>query len=97
MKHKLLYIFFALVILFTSTGFGFLESSTAVHRRANHVVKTDSVKINSINISLKNTSISQKEIHKPANESITKSVIQWVANAIRITVETAVTYIVQVL
>jgi hypothetical protein len=97
MKRKLLYIFFAAVISFTSTGFGFLESSSAVHRRANHSAKTDSLKINTVNISLKNTSIHQKEIQKPANESFTKSIMQWVANAVRNTIETAIVYVVKIL
>jgi hypothetical protein len=87
MKRKLLYIFFASVISFTSTGFGFLESATAVHRRVNHSMKIDSVNINTVNISLRNASMPQKEIQKPANESITKTVIQWVANAVKNTVE----------
>lgn len=97
MKRKLLYVFFASVISFTLTGFGFLESSTAVHRRVNHTIKTDSVSVNTANISLKNTSIPQKEIHKPANESITKTVIQWVANVVKNTVEKIITYLVNFL
>jgi hypothetical protein len=96
MKRKLLYIFFAAVISFTSTGFGFLESATAVHRRANHSIKTDSVNINTVNISLRN-SIPQKEIQRPVNESITKTVIQWVANAVKNTVEKIVNIVAKVL
>lgn len=97
MKRKLLYIFFVTVISLTSTGFGFLESSTAVHRRANQFTKTDSININTVNISLRNASIPQKEIHKPANESLTKLIIQWVANAVKNTVEKILTYVANVL
>jgi hypothetical protein len=97
MKRKLLYIFFAAVISFTSTGFGFLESATAVHRRANHSIKTDSVSINTVNISLRNASIPQKEIQKPATESITKTIIQWVASAVKNTVEKIMNIVAKVL
>ena len=87
MKRKLLYISLAAIIFFTSTGFGFLESPAVIHRKANKSIKTDSVNINTVNMSLKNTSISQKEIQKPTHELLTKSVIQWVANAVKNTVE----------
>jgi hypothetical protein len=97
MKRKLLYIFFAAVISFTSTGFGFLESSTAVHRRANYSIKTDSLSINTMNISLRNASIPQREIQKPANESITKTVVQWVANAVKNTVQKIMSIVARVL
>ncbi len=97
MKRKPLYIFFAIVITFTSSGFGFLESSTAIHRRANHSIKTDSVNINTLNISLRNASIPQKDIHKPSNESFTKTVFQWVANAVKNTVEKIMTYLTKAL
>jgi hypothetical protein len=97
MKRKLFYIFFVAVISLTSTGFGFLESATAVHRRANHSIKTDSVSINTVNMSLRNASISQKEIQKPANESITKTVIQWAANAVKNTVEKIMSIMAKVL
>jgi hypothetical protein len=97
MKRKLLYIFFATVIFFTSTGFGFLESSTAVHRRASHSMKTDSVNINTMSISLRNASIPQKEIQKPANESITKTIVQWVAHVVKDAIEKIITFVAKVL
>jgi hypothetical protein len=97
MKRKLLYIFSAAVISFTSTGFGFLESSTAVHRRANHSVKTDSVRINSVNISLKNASIPQKEIQKPTHQSITETAIQWIVKVIKSAAEKLITYVANIL
>ena len=96
MKRKLLYIFFAAVISFTSTGFGFLESSTAIHKKANHA-KSDSLRISTVNISLKNSSLPQKEIQKPSDETITKSIIQWVADAVKNMVEKIMTYIVETL
>ena len=97
MKRKFLYIFTAIVISFTSMGFGFLESSTAVHRQANRSSKTDSVSIHTINVSLKHSSIPQKEIQKPAHNSITETVIQWLANAVRNAVEKIVIYLTNVL
>lgn len=97
MKRKLLYIFFATIIFFTSTGFGFLESSTAVHRRNIQSIKADSVGFNPINISLRNASIPQKEIQKPVNESVTKSIIQWVAKGVKNTVEKMITHVVKII
>jgi hypothetical protein len=97
MKRKLLYILSALVISFTSTGFGFLESSTAVHRRANHTIKNDSLSINSVNISLKNASIPQKQVQKSGHQSITETAIQWMVNVVRNTVEKIMAYVVNVL
>jgi hypothetical protein len=97
MKRKLLYIFSAFVISFTSTGFGFLESSTAVHRRPNHAIKTDSVSINSVKITLKNTSIPQKEIQKSENQSVTKTVLQWMAGVVKKSVEKLTTYVAKIL
>lgn len=97
MKRKLLYIVSVAVISFTSTGFGFLESSTAVHRRTNQSMKNDSVSTDAMNIALRNTSISPKEIQKPANESITKSAIQRVINTVKNTVEKVIIYVAKVL
>jgi hypothetical protein len=97
MKRKLLYIFFATVISFTSTGFGFLESSTAVHRRANKSIKTDSVSINSVNISLKSASIPQKEIQKPQHQSITETVINWTVRMIKSAVGKMMDFVTKVL
>ena len=87
MKRKLFYIFFTTVISFTSMGFGFLESSTAMHGRVNRHAKSDSLRINTVNISLKNASIPQRDIQKPAHETITKSIDQWVAGAVKNTAE----------
>lgn len=97
MKHKLLYIFFATFITFTSTGFGFLESSTAVHRRNIQSIKADSVGFNTINISLRNSSIPQKEIQKPVNESVTKSIMQWIAHRVKNTVEKMITHVAKII
>ena len=96
MKHKLLYLFFALLILCTSTGFGFLESSTATHKKAHHV-KTDSLSVNMVNLSVNNSSLPHREAQKTADETITKSIIQWVADAVKNTVERVVTYMMKVL
>ena len=97
MKRKFLYIFFAIVISFTSTGFGFLESSTTMHKRITHHVKSDSLKVGILNISIKNASVPQKEVQKPSNETITKSIIQWVADAVKNTVERIITYLAKML
>ena len=96
MKRKLFYFFFATVISFTSTGFGFIESSTAMYGKINRHAKSDSLKISPINNSFKNTSISPKETQKPEQETITKSIIQWVANAVKNTVEKILTLVVKI-
>ena len=50
-----------------------------------------------MNIALRNTAIPQKEIHKPTNESVTKSLIQWIANAVKNTIERIMTYVAKIL
>ena len=97
MKRKFLYIFFAIVISFTSTGFGFLESSTAMHKKISCHVKSDSLKVGILNISMGNPPVPQKEVQKPSNETITKSIIQWVADAVKNTVEKIITYLAKML
>ena len=96
MKRKILYIFFTTVISFTSKGFGFLESSTAMHDRVNRHAKSDSLRITTVNISLKNASIPQRDIQKPAHETITKSIVQWVAGAVKNTAEKILTLVVEI-
>lgn len=87
MKQKLLYIIFSFVVLTTSTGFGFLESSTIMHGRENRLMKKDSLKVASQRISFEqNSPIIKKEAEKPTNQ-LTKSLIQWVANFVRNTME----------
>lgn len=85
MKRKLIYIFFAATILVTSSGFGFLESSTIMHGRVNRQIKTDSLKVALQNASLSknNISILKKEAEKPSENTITKSVVQWVAGGVK--------------
>ena len=97
MKRKLLYIFFATVISFTSMGFGFIESSTAMHGRINRHIKSDSLRISTINLSTKNAGAAPREIQKPVPETLTKSIIQWVADAVKNTVEIILTFVVQIL
>jgi hypothetical protein len=90
MKQKLLYIIFSVVVLTTSTGFGFLESSTIMHGRENRLMKNDSLKIASQRINFEqNSPILKKEAEKPANQ-LTKSLIQRVANIVRNTLEVIV-------
>ena len=96
MKRKLLYIFLTAVISFTSMGFGFLESSTAMHGRFNRHAKSDSLRISSVSISLKNASIPPREIQKHEHETITKSIIQWVADEIKNTIEKILIYVVKI-
>jgi hypothetical protein len=84
MKNKFLYIIFAFVVLTTSTGFGFLESSTIMHGRENRQIRADSLKKASFNLHFsKNPSLVKKEIEKPVSNQITKSVIQWMANLVK--------------
>jgi hypothetical protein len=87
MKQKFLYIIFSFVVLTTSTGFGFLESSTIMHGRENRLMKNDSTKITSQRVVFEqNNTVLKKEAEKPTNQ-LTKSLIQWVANLVRSTME----------
>ena len=97
MKRKFLYIFSIIAISFTSTGFGFLESSTVMHKRISHQVKSDSLKVGILNISIKNPSVPRKGIQKPSDNTITKSIIERVADAIKNMVEKIITYLVNIL
>ncbi len=95
MKNKFLYIIFSFVVLTTSSGFGFLESSTIMHGRENRQIKADSLKIASSHLQLSNnSSLLKKEIDKPVNSQITKSVIQWAANLVKNTLQILVNVIV---
>jgi hypothetical protein len=88
MKHKFLYIIFCFVVLTTSTGFGFLESSTIMHGRENHQMKADSIKMASANYHFVNTSSHlKKEPTKHSESQITKSVVQWVSKILKNTLE----------
>ncbi|MEA5460675.1 hypothetical protein VB796_16580 [Arcicella sp. LKC2W] len=95
MKQKLLYIIFSFVVLTTSTGFGFLESSTIMHGRENRLMKNDSLKVASQRVNFEqNSPIIKKEAEKPTNQ-LTKSLIQWVANLVRNTLEIIVGIMVE--
>jgi hypothetical protein len=84
MKNKFLYIIFAFVVLTTSTGFGFLESSTIMHGRENRQIKADSLKNASSKFPIiNNPTYTKKEVEKPVSQQITKSVIQWMANLVK--------------
>jgi hypothetical protein len=97
MKNKFLYIIFAFVVLTTSTGFGFLESSTIMHGRENRQIRADSLKKASFNLHFsKNPSLVKKEIEKPVSNQITKSVIQWMANLVKNALHIVVNGIVEV-
>ncbi len=83
------------MVLTTSTGFGFLESSTIMHRRENRQIKSDSLKNASYNLQFSgNPSFVKKEIEKPVNNQITKSVIQWIANLVKNTLQHLINVIV---
>lgn len=97
MKHKIVLIFFAAIVSFTSTGFGFLESSTAFHRTTNQSTKSDSVSMNALNISFRNAVIPQKKNQKPENDYITESIIQWVANVLKNTIEKVMSFVKAIL
>ena len=96
MKNKFIYIIFSFVVLTASTGFGFLESSTIMHRRENHQIKADSLKSVSYNLQFSdNHSLAKKEIEKPVNNQITKSVIQWLANLVKNTLQILINFIIE--
>lgn len=95
MKGKLRCVFLITIISFTSMGFGFLESSTAMHTSVNRHAKSDSLRVGQVNVSLKNASIPPREIQKPEHETITKSIIQWVADAVKNTVEIILSFVVK--
>ncbi len=97
MKQKFLYIIFAFVVLTTTTGFGFLESSTIMHGRENRQIKTDSLKNASSNLQFSNNpSLVKKEVEKPVSNQITKSVIQWMANLVKNTLQIIINVIIDV-
>ena len=96
MQRKLIYIFFAATILVTSSGFGFLESSTIMHGRVNRQMKSDSLKISMQNVPFsKNTSPLKKEVEKPSENTIAKSVVQWVAVGVKNTFQKITTSAVE--
>ncbi len=83
------------MVLTASTGFGFLESSTIMHGRENRKIKADSLKNASYNLQFsENHSLAKKEIEKPVNNQIAKSVIQWMANLLRNTVQILINVII---
>jgi hypothetical protein len=97
MKNKFLYIIFAFVVLTTSTGFGFLESSTIMHGRENRQMKTDSLRNASSNLQFSNNpSLVKKEMDKPESSQITKSVIQWMAKLVKNTLQIMINVVVDV-
>lgn len=84
MKNKLLYIFISSVILITTTGFGFLESSTMMQGRENRQIKVDSMKNAPYNLYISNhPTLIKKEVEKPVSDQITKSIIQSIANLVK--------------
>jgi glutamate/tyrosine decarboxylase-like PLP-dependent enzyme len=88
MKRKFIYIIFSFVVLTTSTGFGFLESSTIMHGRENRQMKADSIKMASSNYHFENTSSNlKKESAKPSESQITKSAVQWISKILKNTLE----------
>lgn len=88
MKHKFIYTLFAVVVLITSTGFGFLESSTIMHGRENHRMKSDSAKMVTAHYHFVNNHPNLKEeSEKPAESQITKSIVQRVSKILKNTLE----------
>ena len=97
MKNKFLCIIFSFVVLTTSTGFGFLESSTIMHGRENHQIKADSLKNVTRNLQFsRNPLLVKREINKPVSNQITKSVIQWMANLVKNTLKIIINTVVDV-
>lgn len=59
-----------------------------MHGRENRQIKEDSLKIASSHLQFSNNpSLIKKEIDKPVNSQITKSVIQWMANFVKNTLQ----------
>jgi len=84
MKHKLLYFTFSFLILITTTGFGFLESSTIIQGNVNRHHDVDSVKSASYGLQFSNNpSLTKKELKKPVNDQIAKSIIQSMAYLVK--------------
>jgi len=95
MKQKFLFFIFSFVVLMTATGFGFLESSTIMHGRENRQIKVDSLRNAPNNLEFfNNSSVLKKEVEKPVNNQITKSVIQWIANLVKNTLQIIVNAVV---
>ena len=98
MKQKFIYIIFSFVVLTTTTSFGFLESSTIMHGRESRQIKADSLKNASDNLQFSsNSSTLKKEIEKPSNNQVTKSVIQWMANLVKNTLQIIVNVVIDAL
>lgn len=98
MKQKFIYIIFSFVVLTTTTSFGFLESSTIMHGRESRQIKADSLKNASDNLQIfSNSSTLKKEIEKPSNNQVTKSVIQWMANLVKNTLQIIVNVVIDAL
>jgi hypothetical protein len=84
MKHTLVNIIISFVILASTTGFGFLESSTIIRGRINHQIEVDSVKNDFYALQFSNhQSLTKKDSEKPISDQITKSIIQSVANLVK--------------
>ena len=97
MKNKFLCIIFSFVVLTTSTGFGFLESSNIMHGRENRQIKADSLRNVTYNLQFsRNPSLVKKEIDKPVSSQITKSVIQWTANLVKNTLQIMISAVIDV-
>ena len=97
MKNKFLCIIFSFVVLTTSTGFGFLESSTIMHGRENRQIKADSLRNVTYNLQFsRNPSLVKKEIDKPVSSQITKSIIQWTANLVKNTLQIMINAVIDV-
>lgn len=98
MRNKFFCIIFSFVVLTTSTGFGFLESSTIMHGRENRQIKADSLKHATYNLQFAGKpSVAKKEIGKPVSNQITKSIIQWTANLVKNTLQIMIVALVDVI
>lgn len=66
-----------------------------MHGRENRQFKADSLKKVSSNLQFSNNpSLLKKEVVKPVNSQITKSVIQWMANLVKNTLQILINVIV---
>jgi hypothetical protein len=85
------------VILISTTGFGFLESSTIIQGRINRQNKVDSLKNDYYSLQFSNhPSLIKKDIEKPISDQITKSIIQSIANLVKNITQVMVNLVVKV-
>lgn len=90
MKTQLLYIIASAIILTTSTGFGFIESSNIGQGRVHTKVQADSLQFNGKSFLTNddlNPTTNKKKSEKPVNTNLAKSIMQWIGTALKDVIE----------